>query len=401
MGSAASRFRIRRARGRPYGQQRARCSRHSRCGRVVDHCRQLPVPQAARRGYAQRAACRSPSSSRRRGRYSGKRFRCIHDVRGRAAGPRRARHRARCCGPIRRAGVAGAPVAADWSRRSRNRGPRACHPRKCRRGGRRMINIGVIGHRGYPALASIMDVLESEARLLGATLYFEPGLLDAPDDRLLKSPSQIHLALSLGGDGTLLRTARFLDGAAVPILGVNLGRLGFLTSCAAPDLKSALEAAVAGDYDVDERMALRGEAKHSDGTPMEEWQALNDVVMHKGGFARMLSVRVIVDGEPLGDYNSDGIVVASPTGSTAYSLSAGGPLVTPSLDSIILTPISAHALAIRPIVLPPHVTVTLESLDGPEEVLITVDGQAGTRLASGDTLTVRRAPRAVRIVRFP
>jgi NAD+ kinase len=264
-----------------------------------------------------------------------------------------------------------------------------------------MIDIGVIGHQGYPALASIMDVLETEARLLGATLYFESGLLDVPDDRILTSPSQIHVALSLGGDGTLLRTARFLDGAAVPILGVNLGRLGFLTSCSAPELKSALEAVVAGDYDVDERMALRGEAKHSDGTPTDEWQALNDVVMHKGGFARMLSVRVIVDGETLGDYNSDGIVVASPTGSTAYSLSAGGPLVTPSLDSIILTPISAHALAIRPIVLPPHVTVTLESLDGPEEVLITVDGQAGTRLASGDTLTVRRAPRAVRIVRFP
>jgi NAD+ kinase len=146
---------------------------------------------------------------------------------------------------------------------------------------------------------------------------------------------------------------------------------------------------------------LRGEAVHGDGTPTDHWQALNDIVMHKGGFARMLSVRVIVDGERLGDYNSDGVVIASPTGSTAYSLSAGGPLVTPSLDSIILTPISAHALAIRPIVLPPTVTVTLESLDGPDEVLITVDGQAGTRLASGDTLTVRRAPRAVRIVRFP
>jgi len=264
-----------------------------------------------------------------------------------------------------------------------------------------MINIGVIGHRGYPALASIMDVLESEARLLGATLYFESGLLDVPDDRILKSPSQIHVALSLGGDGTLLRTARFLDGAAVPILGVNLGRLGFLTSCSAQELKPALEAVLAGDYDVDERMALRGEAMHSDGTPTEEWQALNDIVMHKGGFARMLSVRVAVDGETLGDYNSDGIVVASPTGSTAYSLSAGGPLVTPSLDSIILTPISAHALAIRPIVLPPNVTVTLQSLDGPDEVLITVDGQAGTRLASGDTLTVHRAPRPVRIVRFP
>jgi NAD+ kinase len=265
-----------------------------------------------------------------------------------------------------------------------------------------MINIGVIGHRGYPDLDSIMAALESEAMALGATLYFEAGLHDSVDDRpLLTSPSQIHLALSLGGDGTLLRTARFLSGAAVPILGVNLGRLGFLTSCSAPEMKSALAAVVAGDYDVDERMALRGEAVHNDGLPTEEWHALNDIVMHKGGFARMLNVRVTVDGEVLGEYSSDGIVVASPTGSTAYSLSAGGPLVTPSLDSIIITPISAHALALRPIVLPPNVTVTLESLDGPDEVLITVDGQAGTRLASGDTLTVRRAPLPVRIVRFP
>jgi NAD+ kinase len=263
-----------------------------------------------------------------------------------------------------------------------------------------MMNIGVIGHRGYPALASIIDGLESEARALGATLFFEPGLLDG-DHQLLTSPSQIHVALSLGGDGTLLRTARFLDGAAVPILGVNLGRLGFLTSCGAGDMNSALAAVVAGDYDVDERMALRGEASHADRRPTEEWHALNDIVMHKGGFARMLSVRVAVDGEVLGAYNCDGIVVASPTGSTAYSLSAGGPLVTPSLDSIIVTPISAHALALRPIVLPPSVTVTLESVDGPDEVLITVDGQAGTELAPGDRLTIRRAPRPVRIVRFP
>jgi NAD+ kinase len=246
-----------------------------------------------------------------------------------------------------------------------------------------------------------MAELDAEAELLGATLYFEPGLLDDPDRLSLTSPSQIHVALSLGGDGTLLRTARFLDGAAVPILGVNLGRLGFLTSCSASDLKPALEAVAAGDYDVDERMALRAEATCGDGTSAQEWQALNDIVMHKGGFARMLTVRVTVDDEILGAYNCDGIVVASPTGSTAYSLSAGGPLVTPSLDSIIVTPISAHALALRPIVLPPDVTVTLESMAGPEEVLVTVDGQAGTELASGDTLTIRRAPRAVRIVRFP
>lgn len=263
------------------------------------------------------------------------------------------------------------------------------------------MRIGVIGHRGYPALASILASLEREADTLGASLYFERGLVDDARKNQLTSPSQIDLALSLGGDGTLLRTARFLAGASVPILGVNLGRLGFLTSCGADDLSSALAAVVSGDFDVDERMALAATTMRADGRISETWHALNDIVMHKGGFARMLRVSVSVDGEPLGAYNCDGIVLASPTGSTAYSLSAGGPLVTPSLDSIIVTPISAHALAIRPIVLPPDVTVLLESVDGPEEVLITVDGQAGTELGSADSLTVRRAPAPVRIVRFP
>ena len=263
------------------------------------------------------------------------------------------------------------------------------------------MRIGVIGHRGYPALDSMLAALETEAAALGATLLFEPGLTDAAGRAQLGDASQIDVALSLGGDGTLLRTARFLAGAPVPILGVNLGRLGFLTSCSADGLSDALAAVAAGDYDVDERMALRATTNRSSGTAGESWHALNDIVMHKGGFARMLSVRVSVDGEALGAYNCDGIVVASPTGSTAYSLSAGGPLVTPSLDSIIVTPISAHALAIRPIVLPPDVTVALETVDGPDEVLITVDGQAGTELGNGDTLVVRRAPEPVRIVRFP
>ena len=264
-----------------------------------------------------------------------------------------------------------------------------------------MMHIGVIGHRGYPALASIIAELESDARTLGATLSFESGLLDDPSKPVLRSPLDIQLALSLGGDGTLLRTARFLDGAPVPILGVNLGRLGFLTSCSASEMTAGLTAVIAGDYDLDERMALLAGTLRDGDAPSDEWHALNDIVMHKGGFARMLTVRASVDAEVLGAYNCDGIVVASPTGSTAYSLSAGGPLVTPSLDSIILTPISAHALALRPIVLPPSVTVTLESIDGPDEVLITVDGQAGTRLAAGERLTIRRAPHPVRIVRFP
>ncbi len=264
------------------------------------------------------------------------------------------------------------------------------------------MRFGVIGHRGYDELHQLLRTLFDIAPSMGATLAFERELLDvAGRGDLLRSPEDADMILSLGGDGTLLRATRFLAGAPLPILGVNLGRLGFLTSCGSTDFAPALRAVVAGEYEAEERMALAATVLTAGGERQDDLRALNDFVMHKGGFARMLSVSVRVNGEPLGAYNADGIVVASPTGSTAYSLSAGGPLVVPTLDSIILTPISPHALAIRPIVLPPDSEVTLEALDGPDEVLVTADGQIGAPLTRGDRLSVRRAACAVYIVRFP
>lgn len=266
--------------------------------------------------------------------------------------------------------------------------------------------LGVIGHHGYDGLAEILRTLCTVAPSLGASVILEPRLIEEAPDALsgwpaLHSPDQIDVAISLGGDGTLLRTARFLDGRCVPILGVNLGRLGFLTSCGASDFEMALRAVVAGEFEADTRMVLHGESVNADGAVRAQWRALNEFVVHKGGFARMLSVRVTANGEPLSSYTADGIIVASPTGSTAYSLSAGGPLVVPTLDSIIVTPISPHTLAIRPIVLPPDAVVELEAVDGPDEILVTVDGQVGEEFREGDRLRVRRADRPVQIVRFP
>ncbi|MGI9090577.1 MAG: NAD(+)/NADH kinase [Gemmatimonadaceae bacterium] len=274
-----------------------------------------------------------------------------------------------------------------------------------------MIRLGVIGHRGYPELPAILMSLLAAARGADAELYAEPDLFDlAHGARKLESPDDIDFVISLGGDGTLLRAVRFLAGAQVPILGVNLGRLGFLTACGPSEVEAAVQVLASGKYTVDERMALRGEAVHADRAQADvhggvhhvgRWHALNEFVMHKGGFARVLTVRVTVDGEMLGVYTADGIVVASPTGSTAYSLSAGGPLISPSLDSIIITPVSAHTLAIRPIVVPPNVEVMLEAIEGPDEVLVTVDGQAGARFGRGDRLMVRRGSQPVCIVRLP
>lgn len=273
-----------------------------------------------------------------------------------------------------------------------------------------MIRLGVIGHRGYTELPEILHLLLAAARAHDAELYFESDLFDlAAGARKLETPADVDVVISLGGDGTLLRAARFLAGAQVPIMGVNLGRLGFLTTCGPNGVAEAVRVLACGEYTVDNRMALRGEALRAD-NPGEGvrsagsdgmWHALNEFVMHKGGFARMLTVRATVNGELLGVYTADGIVVASPTGSTAYSLSAGGPLISPALDSIIITPVSAHTLAIRPIVVPPDVEVVLEAIDGPDEVLVTVDGQAGAQFGRGDRLLVRRASRPVCIVRLP
>jgi NAD+ kinase len=148
-------------------------------------------------------------------------------------------------------------------------------------------------------------------------------------------------------------------------------------------------------------MTLDARVRSADGGEKARWRALNDVVLHKGGFARVVSVRVQADGETVGHFSADGVVLATPTGSTAYNLSAGGPVVFPTLESILLTPVSAHTLGMRPLVLPPTSEVLLQANDGPDELLVTVDGQVGATFGSGETLVIRRSEIPVPIVRFP
>ena len=263
------------------------------------------------------------------------------------------------------------------------------------------MRLGVIGHEGYDGLSGILEFLAREAPAHGYSLVYEAGLLDdASRPVRLTRPDQVDALITLGGDGTLLRGARFLSGAPVPVLGVNLGKLGFLTSCGAEEFPAAFTAFAQGEYQVQSRMALEAESVTIAGTVGIRIRALNDLVVHKGGFARVLRMRVFADDELIGAFAADGIVIASPTGSTAYSLSAGGPVVVPTVESIILTPVSPHTLAIRPLVLPPSAEITVQADDAPEELLVTVDGQVGTTFGRGDTLSVRRAEHPVHIVRF-
>lgn len=264
------------------------------------------------------------------------------------------------------------------------------------------MRVGVIAHVGFAGLPELVRTLVAQAPALGIELSFESELMSiaGPGAPLLAPPQTLDAMLAFGGDGTLLRAARLLDGAPAPVFGVNLGKLGFLTTCRAEEFADMLPRFARGDYVAEPRMAL--EAQVFDGTravgPL--LRALNDVVLHKGGFARVLHLGLAVNGEELGSIAADGVVFSTPTGSTAYSLSAGGPVVDPTHESILVTPVAAHALAVRPLVLPGAAVVDVQPDAVPEEILVTVDGQKGTRLEPSQRLTVRRSAKPVFIVRM-
>ena len=264
-----------------------------------------------------------------------------------------------------------------------------------------MMRLGVVGHRGYRGLPEVLRTLTDVAPELGLSLHFEEELREvAGNAQPIASLDHLDILLTLGGDGTMLRAARLLEGRQVPMLGINLGRLGFLTCCGIDEMEAALRRVAAGDFQSSRRMMLEVRALDPTGAPRQHWVALNDAVLHKAGFARVVNLRVTVDSEVIASYAADGIIIATPAGSTAYNLSAGGPIVVPTVESILLTPISPHTLAIRPVVLPPTSEVIVEAVNTPDELLITVDGQVGTSLTAGEALSVRRAENPVLLVRF-
>lgn len=263
------------------------------------------------------------------------------------------------------------------------------------------MRIGVIGHKGYEGVPEAIRTMRTSAKALGMQLVLESDISDPKSgEEKLESPESLDALLTLGGDGTLLRGARFLKGRQIPILGVNLGRLGFLTSCQGSDLGTALTDFAEGRFVAEARMVLGARAVDESGATKHEWRALNDFVLHKGGFARVVRLGITVDGASLGSYACDGIVISTPTGSTAYSLSAGGPVVVPTVESIIITPISAHTLAVRPLVVPPGAEISVQADDSATELLVTVDGQVGANFRDHERLVVKRASESVLIVRF-
>ena len=212
-------------------------------------------------------------------------------------------------------------------------------------------------------------------------------------------PGQVDLLIILGGDGTLLSMARAVGDLGVPLLGVNLGGLGFLTATTLDEMLPALEAYFAGCMAIEERMLLAARIVRNN-QPLGEYAALNDIVITKSAMSRIIDLSVSVDGRHATAYRADGLIISTPTGSTAYSLSAGGPILFPTMDAVVLTPICSHTLTNRPIVVPgtDRIEVTLLA---DQEVMATMDGQVGVGLREGDTVEVCKAAARIRLVRFP
>jgi len=249
----------------------------------------------------------------------------------------------------------------------------------------------------------LRTVAQSAARH-HVTLYAEAELLDHFDRPLpvLEPAAPLDALVTFGGDGTLLRGARFLAGKPVDILGINLGRVGFLTAATGDDFLAAVESLFAGRYEVEARKVLASGVVGPDGGYRPLPHALNDVVVHKTGVARIIRLEVSVDGEPVGPYSADGIIVATPTGSTAYSLSAGGPIIAPGVEALAITPICAHTLAVRPLVIRTTSTITIRPLPGWEhDLLISVDGQAVQTLQAEESVELKRAEERVHLVQLP
>ena len=209
--------------------------------------------------------------------------------------------------------------------------------------------------------------------------------------------TKYDLVLVLGGDGTLLSVARE-DDVQSPLLGVNLGYLGFLTDVRRNELYPALMEVLAGKFDLEKRALLDVNLERKGGDS-EIYRVLNDAVINKSALARIIELTLDVDGKRVTTYRSDGLIISTPTGSTAYNLSADGPILTPSLPVVVLTPICPHTISMRPIVVSDSSTIVVGLQTGKEEVYLTLDGQEGTKIAAGDRVTIRRSDVEVELVK--
>lgn len=264
--------------------------------------------------------------------------------------------------------------------------------------------VGLFCKPNIPRAQEIVPVLYEWLRARGISVRFDeqtglyldlPGALERNE-----VPEDCDMVIVLGGDGTLLATARALAGRDTPVFPVNLGHLGFLTAITKDELYPELERALNGQYRVAGRRMLHCEI-HRESKVIGCYEALNDVVLTKASLARMIEVEARVDSHFVCTYRADGLIVSTPTGSTAYSLSAGGPIVFPSVAALLLTPICPHMLTNRPVLVPDDSVIEITSRAVSEQAYLTIDGQVGEPLERGDRVVCRRSEKTVNLIRPP
>lgn len=267
-----------------------------------------------------------------------------------------------------------------------------------------MKNIGIIA-KNIPKAHGAAKKLSKWLASRGKKVFIDSRTADALRTRgydRAEIPALVDMVIVLGGDGTLLSAARLVAGSKrnVPIFGVNLGSLGFMAEVALKELYGNLEQALAGKLVAEERMMLTAAVVRG-GRRVSGYTVLNDAVINKGTLARMMMLEVSVDDAHLTTLKADGLILSTPTGSTAYSLSAGGPIIEPTIHCFVLTPICPHTLSNRPIVLPDNATVSVRLVSPSEDVALTLDGQLGCPLRQFDVVEVRKAKYRIRLIKHP
>lgn len=265
--------------------------------------------------------------------------------------------------------------------------------------------VALISKPGRPELGQIIPRLTKQLADAGLTIVGDrESAAYAPATDVCERSDLGHckpeFVIVLGGDGTLLAAARAVAQLEIPILAVNLGSLGFLTEVRVEELETAVKAAIEGRCIRDARAMIACDLVR-EGQNVGSFFALNDVVVTKSAIARLLEVEVRVDKEFVADYKADGVIISTPTGSTAYSLAAGGPVLVPSVDAFIVTPVSPHALTHRPLVVRDSSVITLSMKGSADQVMLTIDGQTPVEALAGDQIVCRRSAKQVQLLRLP
>ena len=256
-----------------------------------------------------------------------------------------------------------------------------------------MKRIGIICKTGKTELAGILTPLLPWLGNKGYEVFIDEEtavLLGAEGHSRAHIPSLVDMVIVFGGDGTMLGVTRLIGDRGIPILGVNLGGLGFITEVNRDELFDVIDEMLSGNCSIEERIMLTARVNRN-GKAAADFTVLNDVVINKGALARIIELETYISNNYVTTFKADGLIIATPTGSTAYSLAAGGPILYPTLNSIVLTPICSHTLTNRTIVLPDNVTVLVTLRSAREDVYLTMDGQIGFSLQKDDTVEIMKA----------